>query len=125
MLPASAKDLIKQAKYAEAEIELIQLPTLGPRVMRELPPLFIIPGLMSEGVLRDFADQLLYPTFYASLPYNSLSFQDIAADLAEVSVIYFVFSLIYCFRVLPENEEVVPKRALQHRGYIMGWCVGN
>lgn len=87
LLPASAKELIKQAKYSEAEPELIQLPTLGPRVMRELPPLFIIPGLMGEGVLRDFADQLLYPTFYASLPYNYLSFQDIAVDLADVSTV--------------------------------------
>lgn len=87
LLPASVKELIKQARYADAKPELIQLPTLGPRVMRELPPLFIIPGLMGEGVLRDFADQLLYPTFYASLPFNSLSFQDIAVDLAEVYAI--------------------------------------
>lgn len=81
------KELIKQAKYADATPELIQLPTLGPRVMRELPPLFIIPGLMNEVAIRDLADQLLYPTFCAALPFNSLSFQDTAIDLAEVSTL--------------------------------------
>lgn len=78
------KELKKQAKYAPAKPQLIQLPTLGPRVMRELPPLYIIPGLMSETIVRDLADQLLYPTFCASLPFNNLSLQDTAAELAQV-----------------------------------------
>lgn len=84
LLPKSLDELKKHAKFAPAKPELVQLPTLGPRVMRELPPLFIIPGLSGIQVIRDLANQLLYPTFYTNLPCNSMNLHDMAVDLAQV-----------------------------------------
>lgn len=85
LLPTAVDELRKQAKRSPAKPEFIQLPTLGPRVMRELPPLFIIPGLASFDIVRDLANQLLYPVFAAVLPYNSMDIQEMAKHLAEVS----------------------------------------
>lgn len=85
LLPTSIDDLRKEVRYAPVKPEFVQLPTLGPRTMRELPALFIIPGLSNEKTVAELADQLLYPVFCASLPFNSMSLQDTAVELAEVN----------------------------------------
>lgn len=53
--------------------------------MRELPPLFIIPGLTGSNIIRELANQLLYPVFLANLPYNSMDIQEMAETIAEVN----------------------------------------
>lgn len=95
LLPKSVDELKKQAKFAPAKPELVQLPTLGPRVMRELPPLFLIPGLAGMQVVRDLANQLLYPAFYTNLPCNSMSLQDMAVELAQVTTLKLIFYFVY------------------------------
>lgn len=84
-MPNSVDELKKEARRAPPKPEFVQLPTLGPRTMRELPPLFIIPGLTGSNIIRELANQLLYPVFLANLPYNSMDIQEMAETIAEVN----------------------------------------
>lgn len=90
LLPASIDDVMKEIKSAPmTKPELIQLPTLGPRCIREVPPLFIVPGLQGKKVVKELANQLLYPTFCAVLPSTPTPLERVAADLAEEFVRVF------------------------------------
>ncbi|KAJ8922067.1 hypothetical protein NQ315_008708 [Exocentrus adspersus] len=77
MLPTPA-DVIKEQKRAPAEPTLVQIVTEGPREIRELAPVFIIPGISGRKELDDMAMTLLYPTFLAVLPSTSWSIKDMA-----------------------------------------------
>ncbi|KAH0814014.1 hypothetical protein GEV33_008777 [Tenebrio molitor] len=83
ILPTSLEDFTEETSSAPAKPELVQLVTLGPREMRELSPVFIIPGLSGDKELKEMALQLLYPTFCAVLPSTPLSIKELALDLVE------------------------------------------
>ncbi|RZB84952.1 fatty acid synthase, partial [Asbolus verrucosus] len=83
ILPTSLEDFIEDSSEAPEKPELVQVPTLGPREMRELSPVFIIPGLSGHKELKEMAFELLYPTFCAVLPSTAMSIKELAADLAE------------------------------------------
>lgn len=86
MLPSSAKELIEQVKEAPEEPEIIQLVTGGPQELRELIPLFIIPGLSTESEIEELASYLLLPTFLAVLPSTPMSIKELAENYATVSL---------------------------------------
>lgn len=87
ILPTSLEDFIEETKSAPAKPELTQLVTLGPREMRELSPVFIIPGLSGYKEMKEMAFQLLYPTFCAVYPSKPMPIEELAADLAQVKSI--------------------------------------
>ncbi|EEZ97866.2 fatty acid synthase [Tribolium castaneum] len=83
ILPNSLEDFIEETKSAPAKPQLIQLRTLGPREIRELAPVFIIPGLSGFKEMNEMAFQLLYPTFCAVLPSTPMPIKELALDLVE------------------------------------------
>ncbi|CAG9765257.1 unnamed protein product [Ceutorhynchus assimilis] len=78
MLPSSPEELSEQIKEAPKEPELVQLVTEGPREIRELIPLFIIPGLNTENEIEELARHLLLPTFCAVLPNKPMGLKELA-----------------------------------------------
>ncbi|CAH0563662.1 unnamed protein product [Brassicogethes aeneus] len=83
MLPSSIDEMYEQHKLAAVEPKLVQQTTLGPREMRELSPLFIIPGLTGQKELDDLCRDLMYPTFCAVLPNSPMSIKELALNLVE------------------------------------------
>lgn len=83
LLPSSLEDFIEEVQDAPTAPDLVQVPTLGPREMRELSPVFIIPGVSGQVECKDMAFQLLYPTFCAVYPSTPISIKDLATNLAE------------------------------------------
>ncbi|KAJ8961708.1 hypothetical protein NQ318_021308 [Aromia moschata] len=78
LLPTPA-DIIKDQKYSPNEPEMIQIVTEGPREIRELAPIFVVPGISGEKQLDELAMNLLYPTFRVLLPSTKWSLKDLAA----------------------------------------------
>lgn len=83
MLPAP-EDIIKDHRYAPEEPALVQIVTEGPREIRELAPVFVIPGVTGRKELDEMAMTLLYPTFLAVLPSTPWSIKDMAVAYVEV-----------------------------------------
>lgn len=86
MLP-SPPDIIRDQKYASKEPTLVQIVTEGPREIRELAPVFVIPGLAGRKNLDEMAMTLLYPTFLAVLPSTPWSIKDMAVAYVEVRIV--------------------------------------
>lgn len=84
MLPSSVDEITEHSRFAPKEPKLVQMTTLGPRDMRELHPLFIIPGLTGQSEIEELCRELMYPTFCAVLPSTPLSIQEIATNLLDV-----------------------------------------
>ncbi|XP_018570431.1 fatty acid synthase-like [Anoplophora glabripennis] len=82
MLP-TPPDIIRDQKYASKEPTLVQIVTEGPREIRELAPVFVIPGLAGRKELDEMAMTLLYPTFLAVLPSTPWSIKDMAVAYVE------------------------------------------
>ncbi|KAJ8980787.1 hypothetical protein NQ317_004788 [Molorchus minor] len=82
LLPTST-EIIKDQKYAPSEPTFVQIVTEGPREIRELAPIFIIPGLTGKKELDELAMNLLYPTFCAVLPSKPIPFKDLAAAYVQ------------------------------------------
>lgn len=85
MLPSSPEQLTEQTKEAPDEPQLVQLVTEGPREIRELIPLFIVPGLSTENEIEELARHLLLPTFCAVLPNTPMGLKELAEKFVEVS----------------------------------------
>lgn len=85
------EDFIEETKSAPVKPQLIQMRTLGPREIRELAPVFIIPGLSGFKEMHEMAFQLLYPTFCAVLPSTPMPIKELALDLVEVRVFIVKF----------------------------------
>lgn len=84
MLPPSPEELGDQTDDAPDEPELIQLVTEGPREIRELVPLFIIPGLNTNQEIEELARSLLVPTFQAVLPRSLMTLKELAEKYVEL-----------------------------------------
>ncbi|KAF7281302.1 hypothetical protein GWI33_004884 [Rhynchophorus ferrugineus] len=79
----SIETLVEQMTDAPSEPELTQIASEGPFEIRELAPLFIIPGLNTEVEIEMLARQLFLPTFLAILPSKSYTIQELANIFAE------------------------------------------
>ncbi|XP_045461517.1 fatty acid synthase-like isoform X2 [Harmonia axyridis] len=80
ILPASIEELTEQYVKAPKKPDFIQLPTLGPRKIRELAPMFVIPGLTDISRIKDLALELLYPTYCAVYSQQNQSITQLAND---------------------------------------------
>ncbi|KAF2886940.1 hypothetical protein ILUMI_19233 [Ignelater luminosus] len=83
LLPSSIDSLMKETIQAPKEPDFIQLPSLSTPKMREVPPIFIIPGIFNGKIVQDLARNLLYPVYCASFPVSWLPYNKIAANLAQ------------------------------------------
>lgn len=84
MLPATSEELMEQYKTSSPKAKFRQILTLGPRKIREVPPIFMVPGLYNTKVIHEICFPLLHPTFVAELPNTVTSLEDMANDLAKV-----------------------------------------
>lgn len=80
ILPSSIEELTEQYTKAPKKPDFIQLPTLGPRKIRELAPIFVIPGLTDNSRIKDLALELLYPTYCAVYSQQNQSISELAND---------------------------------------------
>ncbi|XP_072398837.1 fatty acid synthase-like [Diabrotica undecimpunctata] len=88
LLP-SEQEVIRLQKNASDEPEFVQVLTEGPLEIRELAPLFVIPGLTGFAELEQMLKHILYPTFCAVLPSKSWSLDKLAKVCAQrMSEIY-------------------------------------
>ncbi|CAG9841081.1 unnamed protein product [Diabrotica balteata] len=88
LLP-SEQEVIRLQKNASDEPEFVQVLTEGPLEIRELAPLFVIPGLTGFAELEQMLKHILYPTFCAVLPSKSWSLEKLAKVCAQrMSEIY-------------------------------------
>ncbi|CAG9858377.1 unnamed protein product [Phyllotreta striolata] len=76
-------DIIQRQKNAPSEPDLLQVVTEGPAEIRELIPVFIIPGLAGNKELEIFTRNLLYPTFYAVYPSAPWPLEKLAEVFAQ------------------------------------------
>lgn len=111
MLPASSDDLLEQYKSSSAKPKFKQILTLGPRRIREVPPVFVIPGLYNAKTIHESFFSVLHPTFVAELPNTTAPLDVIAKDLADVCINFikfnFLFNLIFLY--LQEIMTIFPK----------------
>lgn len=80
----SVEELVKSQEDELDEPELLQVITEGPLEIRELAPIFIIPGLTGYSVLDDLLKSLLYPTFCAVYPSKPWPLEKLAEAYVEV-----------------------------------------
>ncbi|XP_044760998.1 fatty acid synthase-like [Coccinella septempunctata] len=80
ILPSSIEELTEQYIKAPKKPDFIQLPTLGPRKIRELAPIFVIPGLTDNSRIRELALELLYPTYCAVYSQQNQSISELANE---------------------------------------------
>lgn len=85
LLPNITDDLEKEARQAPKAPDFVHLPSLSAPTMREVPPIFIIPGIFNKKMVQNLAAKLLYPVYCASFPITWLPFKKMAANLAQVS----------------------------------------
>ncbi|KAK9878926.1 hypothetical protein WA026_003749 [Henosepilachna vigintioctopunctata] len=78
ILPSSIEELTEQYIEAPGTPDFVQLPTLGPRKIRELAPIFVIPGLCGEDKIRELSLELLYPTFCAVYSQQNQTISELA-----------------------------------------------
>lgn len=83
LLPSSLQSFTHEVLKPIAHFEL--LPSLCSREVREVPPVFIIPGFSGIDNIKKLAKKLYYPTYVAGLPSVATPIKDIAAELAMVS----------------------------------------
>lgn len=82
LLPPSADYICNEVKEAPEEPELTQLTTLGPREMRELIPIFLVPGLNGQQQFDELALELMYPAFGTVLPSKVMPLNQLAEIFA-------------------------------------------
>nr|CAI5821978.1 unnamed protein product [Callosobruchus analis] len=75
--------LIYAQKRAPEEPDFVQVITEGPMEIRELLPLFVIPGLTGHDELEKMFESILYPTFLAQLPNKPWPLKKMAEKYAE------------------------------------------
>lgn len=125
MLPTTPEQLSEQIKDAPDDPELIQLITEGPQEIRELIPLFLIPGLNTENEIQELARSLLLPTFCAVLPNKPLTIRELAEKFVAVSL-DFCKSQTGIKRFFGvENSGSLARRTLQHCRGVLGWNFGH
>lgn len=69
---------------APNEPKLVQLQTLCPQELRELIPLFIIPGLTGGEHLNVLMKNLMYPAFKAILPSSYSNITELGTKYVKV-----------------------------------------
>ncbi|CAG9823792.1 unnamed protein product [Phaedon cochleariae] len=77
------EDIIREQKNAPEEPELVQVITEGPLEIRELAPLFIVPGMMGQPELEEMVTHLLYPTFLTAMPATPWPIERLAEVFAQ------------------------------------------
>nr|XP_023020295.1 fatty acid synthase-like [Leptinotarsa decemlineata] len=79
----SIEEIIREQKNAKQEPEWVQIVSEGPLEIRELAPLFIIPGLTGHKELEKMIERLLLPTFVAVAPATSWPLDKMAEVYAK------------------------------------------
>lgn len=93
-LPSSLEELAEFGQEIElcssCSFEELSSRSPGYNFVREIPPLFVIPGLQgsSRRILSPLLRNVMYPTFCAKLPCHCQSIAETAIVLAEVSLSY-------------------------------------
>ncbi|GJQ69352.1 hypothetical protein Trydic_g6479 [Trypoxylus dichotomus] len=117
MLPVSPEDLLEQYRASPPKSKFKQVLTLGPRRIREVPPVFVIPGLYDTKIVYESCFPLLHPTFVAELPNIRTSLVSIAKELAEEIVAIFpkgpynLVGISWGGALLVEVGKILQKRA--------------
>lgn len=99
-LPASIEELAALGEDLETHSTCCfeELPSLSPgkSFVKEVPSVFIIPGLQGAPVdmLKLLAKQIMFPVLCAKLPSNSCSVSETASMLVKVNCTYIVESLL-------------------------------
>ncbi|XP_025837114.1 fatty acid synthase-like isoform X3 [Agrilus planipennis] len=83
MLPATIEDLRLQAFQASVKPTFIQLSSKSPLKTPELPPVFIVPGLLPKRYVENLAGNLLNPVYCADFSINSIKIKDVSLRLAD------------------------------------------
>lgn len=78
-------EIITMQKMSLVEPDFVQILTDGPTEIRELTPVFIIPGISGHEEVKKLAGNLLYPTYCAIIPATTWSLYKLAQVLAKVS----------------------------------------
>lgn len=95
-LPASIEELAAFGENLEmcSSCYLKEIPSLSPgkAFVKEVPPVFIIPGLQGppSEVLKPLARQIMFPAICVMLSHASGSLSETARSLVEVSYIIVV-----------------------------------
>ncbi|XP_071051537.1 fatty acid synthase-like [Onthophagus taurus] len=89
MLPSSSQELEQIYLESPDKPTFTQVQTLGPCKIREVPPIFVIPGLFNPEILSKMCFPLLHPTFIANFSNSHLPLEEMAKILAkEIQQIY-------------------------------------
>ncbi|KAG5891273.1 hypothetical protein JTB14_019643 [Gonioctena quinquepunctata] len=62
------EEIIREQKNATQEPDVVQVISEGPLEIRELSPVFIVPGMTGHNELEGMVEHLLFPTFVTVLP---------------------------------------------------------
>lgn len=84
MLPPSIEVFKDEVLRSTNDANFVYLPSLCPEDVRQIPPVFIIPGLSGTDAIRKLASKLYYPVYCALFPLTGSSIKDLASDLAKV-----------------------------------------
>lgn len=71
----------------QSNVEFELLPSLSTNKVREIPPIFIIPGFSGKDGIKKLASKLYYPTYIAGLPTVATHLENIATDLTKVKIL--------------------------------------
>ncbi|XP_025837130.1 fatty acid synthase-like [Agrilus planipennis] len=83
MLPTTIEELRLQILRASLEPTFFQLSSMSPLKTRELPPVFIVPGLLPKKYVENLAGNLLSPVYCADFSINDLKINDICLCLVD------------------------------------------
>lgn len=99
LLP-KVNEIMKNQKYSTVQPEILQILTTGPVKIREIAPIFIIPAIAGRKDLEKMIKDLLYPTYYMSIPSTPWPIEKLAETYAEVTyfkIIQFHFRQVFYF----------------------------
>ncbi|KAF2893821.1 hypothetical protein ILUMI_12358 [Ignelater luminosus] len=83
LLPSSISNLKEETKNAPITPDFIPLPSLCSQIERDVPSVFIIPGMFNTRGINDLASKLMHPVFCANFPKKMLPLKTIAVLLAN------------------------------------------
>lgn len=92
VLPSFVEEFYSLATSLSNEVRLFDLPSKGltKSVIKEVPPLIVIPGLKNDpkSILLSLAKKLMYPVVCVQLPNLDLSVEQLASFILPVSLIF-------------------------------------
>lgn len=85
-----------------AEVLLDQLQSACPRVVREIPPLFLMPGLAGRYCpeMKQMIEKIMYPVHCVRYNTEAKTLADIANGVIKVRKVLFVYCVYFFFQCL-------------------------